>query len=356
MRILIDIGHPGHVHLFKHFAWEMKKRGYEILFTAREKEHEIYLLKHYKFNYKSLGKHYRSKWGKIWGLLKFNTLLFFTSIKFKPDVYLSHGSIYAAQVSWILGKPHIAMEDTGNMEQVKLYKPFTKHILTSTAFHTNFGEKQIKYAGYHELAYLSSKFFTPDPGIKKILGIKPSEKSILLRFVSWNASHDIGQEGLKFQDKLKITQSLLKKNYKLFISSEQKLPPELEKYKLNLPSELIHHIEAFVDLYIGEGATMASECAILGIPAIYINPLEAGTIDDQEKYGLLFHYRSSNHVHNKVVELLSIPNLEEECQKRRAKMLADKIDVTAFLVWFVENYPESVRIMRENPDYQYRFR
>jgi hypothetical protein len=31
-------------------------------------------------------------------------------------------------------------------------------------------------------------------------------------------------------------------------------------------------------------------------------------------------------------------------------MLSDKIDVTAFMVWFVENYPESVKIMKENPD------
>jgi hypothetical protein len=37
-------------------------------------------------------------------------------------------------------------------------------------------------------------------------------------------------------------------------------------------------------------------------------------------------------------------------------MLKEKIDVTAFLVWFIENYPESVRIMREDPDYQEKFK
>ena len=37
-------------------------------------------------------------------------------------------------------------------------------------------------------------------------------------------------------------------------------------------------------------------------------------------------------------------------------MLADKIDVTAFMVWFIENYPGSFRIMKEEPDYQYRFK
>jgi len=37
-------------------------------------------------------------------------------------------------------------------------------------------------------------------------------------------------------------------------------------------------------------------------------------------------------------------------------MLNDKIDVTGFMVWFVENYPESKRIMLANPDYQFRFK
>jgi uncharacterized protein len=37
-------------------------------------------------------------------------------------------------------------------------------------------------------------------------------------------------------------------------------------------------------------------------------------------------------------------------------MLADKINVTPFLAWFIENYPASERVMRTDPDYQLRFR
>ena len=65
MRILIDIGHPAHVHLFKHFAWEMQKKGHTIFFTCREKEFEIYLLEKYGFAFKSFGKKYFSPLGKI---------------------------------------------------------------------------------------------------------------------------------------------------------------------------------------------------------------------------------------------------------------------------------------------------
>ena len=58
----------------------------------------------------------------------------------------------------------------------------------------------------------------------------------------------------------------------------------------------------------------------------------------------------------KAIELLNTPNLKSEFQKRRRKMLTDKIDVTAFMVWFIENYPKSFKIMKDNPEYQYKFK
>ena len=42
----------------------------------------------------------------------------------------------------------------------------------------------------------------------------------------------------------------------------------------------------------------------------------------------------------KGIELLQQADLKKEWKERREKMLADKIDVTAFLVRFVENYKE----------------
>ena len=104
MRILIDIGHPAHVHLFKNFAKLMTGKGHKVFFTVREKEFEIALLKHEGFYFKSLGKHYHSKLGKVWGLFKFTFLSIIISFRFKPDIYLSHGSMYAALTSFFFSK------------------------------------------------------------------------------------------------------------------------------------------------------------------------------------------------------------------------------------------------------------
>ena len=37
-------------------------------------------------------------------------------------------------------------------------------------------------------------------------------------------------------------------------------------------------------------------------------------------------------------------------------MLSEKIDLTAYLTWFLENYPESFKIHKEEPEYQERFK
>ena len=38
------------------------------------------------------------------------------------------------------------------------------------------------------------------------------------------------------------------------------------------------------------------------------------------------------------------------------KLLKDKIDLTAFMVWFIENFPESFKEFKENPEIQWRFK
>lgn len=355
MRILIDIGHPAHVHLFKHFALQMQEKGHEIFFTVRDKEFEVYLLNVYGFKYKSFGKHFKSKTGKILGLFLFDLQMLRTVLSFKPDIYLSHGSIYAAHIAWLLRKPHIALEDTGNMEQVNLYLPFSSVVLTSNVFHKYLGMKQIQYNGYHELAYLHPTRFKRERNIREIIGVDKIEKIFMVRFVSWKASHDIEQEGLTLENKRAII-AFLKKFGKVLISSEKALDSEFERYKITLPPERIHDVLGEADLFIGEGATMASESAMLGTPAIYINFLDAGTIDDQERHGLLFHFRNFEGVLDKAVELLNDPDSKEKNMRKRDELVKDKIDVTDFLVWFVENYPLSFQIMKENPEYQERFR
>ena len=360
MRILIDIGHPAHVHLFKHFAWEMMAKGHDILFTCREKEFEIELLKQCGFTYKSFGKKYKSTLGKILGMIEFDVKELIAGIKFKPDVFLSHGSMYAAHAAFLMRKPHIAFEDTYNLEQVRLYLPFTIQVLTSDYDHPIKSNKVIKYAGYHELAYLHPNRFTPDKSVLKELGVIEGEKFVIIRFGSWNASHDIGHKGISSEKKLKAIEEF-SKVAKVFISSESELPNKLEKYRVRIEPHRMHDAIAFASLVFGESSTMAEEAAMLGVPSVYIfNNSTFYTTHLEKEYRLMYNYSESiegqQNAIEKGIEILKSSGLREEWQAKREKMLNDKIDVTAFLVWFIENYPQSAKIMKENPNYQYNFK
>jgi uncharacterized protein len=118
--------------------------------------------------------------------------------------------------------------------------------------------KVIKYAGYHELAYLHPKRFTPDKTVLQELGVNENEKFVIMRFVSWNATHDVGHKGISFENKLRAIKEF-SKYAKVFISSESELPNELKKYKINIEPNRIHDAIAFSSLLFGESATMVSE-------------------------------------------------------------------------------------------------
>jgi len=346
MKILIDIGHPAHIHLFKNFAWRMQERGHKILFTCRDRECVLQLMRVYKFVYDNFGKHYSSVQGKIFGLLKNELQMLNTAIQFKPDLFLSHGSTIAAFTSFIMHKPHIAFEDTFNMEQVKLSMPFTDVVLTGDYSHPSLGKKEIKYPGYHELAYLYPNVFTPDESVLEILGMKKGEKYAIVRFVAWEASHDIGHSGISYENKIKLVKTL-SRHLHVFISSEMELPEELKNYQINIPPEQMHNALAFAHLFIGESSTMATESAVLGTPSIYINDSKLEYTNDLANYGLLYSYMESEYDQiaaiKKAEEIALKQNIREEYLAKREKMLADKIDVSAFLIWFIDNYPESVK-------------
>ena len=205
-----------------------------------------------------------------------------------------------------------------------------------------------------EQCYLDNKYFKPK-NINNILN-NNSKKYVILRFVSWNAAHDIGHSGLDNNTKKELIEVIEELGYNVYISSETNVPTEFKKYVLKISPENMHDILANASLFVGEGATMASECAILGTPAIYVNSLDAGTLQEQEKYGCIFGFRNSEGVIEKVKELLNNSNLYDDFKTRNKKLLENTIDVTSYMVWLIENYPKSIDILKKNYNYQYNLK
>ena len=103
---------------------------------------------------------------------------------------------------------------------------------------------------------------------------------------------------------------------------------------------------------------MTTEAAVLGTPAVrsnsFVGKNDMGNFIELEKnYNLIFNCASEETALNAAVHILNMPDAKGKWAKKREKLLKDKIDVTAFMVWFVENYPRSFTEMKEHPEVQY---
>ena len=358
MRVVVDINHPAHVHYFKNFIWEMQKQGHSVLVTASEKDLSYKLLDCYNIPYVKLGCYGTQIASKAYNIPLLDYRMHNAVKKFKPDIFLGFGSIRASHVSKLLRKPCIAFDDSepSPLEHL-LYVPFTDVILTPLCFTKDFGAKHLRFNGYIELSYLHKNRFQPNPYVLEEIGEKPSSKFVLMRFVSWNAMHDVGKKGFDNMAKIEAVRQL-EEIMPVYISSEGDLPPELESNRIKISPEKIHDILYYAHAFVGDSQTMTTEAALLGTPAVRCNTFvgknDMGNFEELEsKYGLIFNYSDPNTAICKAIELCNTPNLKQEWEKKREQILEDKIDVTAFMVWFIENYPESFTEMKEHPEVQY---
>ena len=330
--------HPAHVHFFRHAIAEFERHGHKVAVTARDKDVTIQLLNHYGIPFTQLSKMGQTKMSLFGEILVRDARLFRFCRRFKPDILTAISGVFAAHVGWVLGKPVIVWDDTEIATVAhKITHPFVTAIYSPDCFKKSFGDKHHLYAGLHELAYLHPKRFTPDSEVVKSLGIDPAQKYCIIRFVSWQAHHDAFQHGLVERDRLRFVEEMAR-YARPYITSESPLPAELEPYRLNIPVHQIHHVMAFAALYVGEGATMASESAILGVPSVYVNTLRAGTIDMLERYGLVKQTADTGQALQYCVDWLSDPAAKEKCLAAHKKLLADKIDVTEYIVATIERY------------------
>lgn len=351
-RILFLMGHPAHVHLFKNTIWNLENDKNKVKITVMDKEIVTQLLDCYGFDYDIVGRNVAGLLNKALNLIKVDLKLFKIVKKFNPDILVSTGSPYLAHVSKLIGKPHISFGDT-EIDRIGsfLATPFTAVECNPSCYmKKKKSEKQVKYNGYHELAYLHPNYFKPNKEVLEYLELNINDKFIILRISSKSSSHDKMDKGILFKTYQEIFEFVKTyENYgQVFITSEIKLASDFDEYKLTISPENIHSLLFFATMYIGDGATMASESAVLGTPAIFISKTNRGYLNDLEKrYDLVYTFSDQKHALEKVINLLETKNLKSIWQKKRQKLLSEKIDVTEFMTNFIENYPESFYAQRK---------
>jgi len=360
MKILFNTGHPAQVHLFKNVIRNLEKNGHECKTTAIDKDVSLNLLNAYGFDYEVVGSAKSGLFSKAVELIEIEKKVYKIAKSFKPDILVGgSGNAYSTHVGKLIGKPSIIFEDSekGKIEHL-LTNPFATVICTTSSFKKKLGDKQVLFNGYKELAYLHPNCFYPKQTVLDELGLTPEDTIVVFRFVSWSADHDIGHQGI--QNKVEFVKEL-EKCGRVLITSEEELGPELEKYRISVSPEKLHDLLYYTQMLVGDSQTMTTEAAVLGVPAIRCNSFVGNNdmsnfVELEQKYKLIFNYSDSEEALKKAVELIKKPERKEEWNKKKERLLKEKIDVTAFMTWFIESYPDSYKEMKENPDFQYNFR
>ena len=109
----------------------------------------------------------------------------------------------------------------------------------------------------------------------------------------------------------------------------------------------IHSVLYFAKLFYGESATMASESAVLGTPAIYIDNDGRGYTNELEsKYKIVFNFSETEKDQKKSIikakEIMSSYS-KYNWDKKREKILSDKIDVTNFLMENILKFSKKIK-------------
>ena len=363
MNLLIDAGHPAHVHYYRNLYFELIKKGHKVIWTVKDIPVAKQLLSHYGIPYIVLRKKSDGFVGKALKQLNYDYVLLKLCLKEKID-YALGTSITISHISKLSKVKSFFFEDDDDEVvplSVKIGHPFTTQLISPSCLKGKQKRKDtLYYPGYHELAYLHPKRFQPDPAVLQDAGLKGGEPFFIMRFNVFKAHHDVGISGLSLAQKLQLIEEL-KPHGKIFITTEREIELELKEYQLKVSPEKIHSLMAYATMFLGDSQTMTSEAAVLGIPSLRCNSF-AGRIsyieEEEHRYGLTYGFlpQDFDKLLIKLNELLAIPNLREQWQEKRAKMLSEKIDVTAFWVWFIENYPGSLKDVKENEEFWRRFR
>lgn len=364
MKYLFHLGHPAHFHLFKNIIVNLENKGHQSLIAIKKKDILEDLLKNSGFNYINILPEGRkdSKIHIAIGQLKQDYKLLKIARKFKPDILIGT-SVAIAHVGKIIRKPSINVEED-DAEIIPLHAllayPFSDVILAPNVCSVGKYEKRkIGYEGYHELAYLHPNNFKPSLDIA-LKYIDPNEKNFIIRFAKLNAHHDTGVKGISTDLAQKIIE-ILEKYGRVLITSERKLETKFEKYRMKINPIDIHHVMAFSSFYIGDSQTMAAEAGVLGIPYVRINDFVGKIsylteLEEKYKLGLGYLPEDSYECLSFIESIMEEADYLKSYQDKRKKMLADKIDVSAFFTWFFENYPTSKETKKQNLNFDLKFK
>jgi predicted glycosyltransferase len=340
MRVLIDLNHPAHAHLFRHVISALRERGHECRVTARDKDVTLRLLGAWGIPYEVLAPLGRTLASRAVELVRREARFLSVARAFRPQL-ITGTSAHAARVARLVGaRSAVLCEDDARV--VPLFRwvayPLASAIVTPDSLaHEDYGRRHLTYPSYQKLFYLHPSRFAPDPAVRHELGMGEDEPYAIVRLSALEAHHDVGARGIGEDLLQAVTREAGERGIRVFVSGERPLPPRWEPLRIPLAPERIHDAMAFAEFFLGDSQSMSVEAAVLGTPAFRLSGFvgRISCLEELQGYGLAFGFRPGQEA--ALVQALTAwlrqPDRRAEMARRRARLLADKIDP---LPWFLD--------------------
>lgn len=352
-RYLFFFVHPSKFYVFRNVINALKAKGHQVDIIIISKDLLAELVEEEGWEYTNLFPKGRKMKGisaylssAIYFIVTIYRLYRYTKGK-KYDLFITDDLlVYIGKLKRVPALTFVD-SDIKVIRQFALVLSMTDHIIAPDITDLGrYNKKKIPFRGYKELAYLHPNHFIPDKDIVKTFH-QGKEPYFILRLVNFGAYHDVGMGGLS-NDNIRQIIQLLETKGKIYITSERPLLDGFEKYRLHINPLHIAHVLYYAHMFIGDSQTMTSEAAVLGTPAFRCNTFKGKLSvmnEKEEKYGLSFNYTPAEFdlMYMKIKELLEVPDLKEEFTQKRNRMLAEKIDLSGFLIHLFENYPENYK-------------
>jgi hypothetical protein len=364
MNYLFYFGHPAQYLFLRQTIKQLSvSNKNNVIIVIKSKDVLEELLKQDNFDFLNIQPYERSKYKFAILISLINRLIKLLKIviKTKSNVLVGTDATISI-VGFLCNKLRITIveDDYQVIKNLAMITyPFTNYILCPNICNVGkWGNKKIGYDGYMKLAYLHPEVFTPDKNI--ILNYGVNKNFAIIRLSKLGAHHDFGINGISDTLLIDLIEILEKRNIKVLISSERKIPHEYEKYILKLNPTHLHHFLYFSELLICDSQSMTVEASILGVPSIRISDFinKISVLNELEfRYGLTIGIKPSDN--KKIIDTLLIllkkENLKIDYLLLRNKMLQEKINVSNFLTWILENPNERLKEILVNPKLQLNF-
>jgi len=346
-RIIFDLNHPADFHFFKRLMGDLEDRGYKIRVIARDKDCLHTLLRHHGIKFISRGKGRHSITGKYLYAVFNVALLARQLIRFRPALSVSLSSPYLILASRIFSIKTLTYIDTDFNPRIFPFIRRAHYVFTPAGFQHTFHHNHFRLNTMKEMAYLAwDKAVHEKPGV-----------GCFFRITRTDSVHHSPESGLDLTRIVELINNICQK-YPCILSSEVPSLPGLSGQieKANITE--VHAQLQSCRVFWGNSATMAAEAALLGVPAIFVGAEKFSYLIELEEYGLLhcFHPSEVDSSVEKLKALLIQQPDRGEYIRALSRFCGGKIDITSFLLWFIENLPLSPNILRENPKIQHQFK